>query len=78
MKKPTKPVVVNDELAQALTADDYVQIVATPRTLIKPAVNCTPSLPKIFSHIRPDGLEYRNITSLMGGVRKLITGEVVE
>lgn len=78
MKKSAKPVVANDELAQILTADDYVQIVATPRTLVKPAANYTPSLPKIFSHIRPDGLEYRKIPSLMGSTRKLITGEVVE
>ena len=76
MSKSTKPVVANDELAQTLCAQSEPEL-AAPRTLVKPAANYTPNLPKIFSHIRPDGLEYRNIPSLMGNTRKLPSGEVV-
>lgn len=45
---------------------------------IKPSANYAPNLPKIFSHIRPDGLVYRSIPSLMGNTRKLPSGEVLE
>lgn len=78
MSKRSLLVIKNDALKDFLSHPTPAPLVALPRTVVSSAFVKKPSLSNIFAHIRPDGLEYRSIPSLMGKTRKLITGEVVE